>query len=148
MQVIFVVGADPIRTGLVANLNRPGGNVTGVTFTTVDVISKRLSQLHDLAPKAELIGVLLDPNDMEVGVQLREAEAAAATIGRGLLGVKAASPGEFNAAFASIVQAGVGALLVGGGPFFTYSVNGWRCCPRAMPSRPAIRSASLRWRAA
>ena len=118
-QVIFVVGADPIRTGLVANLNRPGGNVTGVTFPTVDVISKRLSQLHDLAPKAELIGVLLDPNDMEVGVQLREAEAAAATIGRRLLGVKAASPGEFNAAFASIVQAGVGALLVGGGPFFT-----------------------------
>ena len=117
--VVFVVGVDPVRTGLVANLNRPGGNVTGVTFTTVDVISKRLSQLHELAPKAELIGVLLDPNTMEVGVQLREAEAAAATIGRGLLGVKAASPGEFNAAFASIVQAGVGALLVGGGPFFT-----------------------------
>ena len=84
--VVFVVGVDPVRTGLVASLNRPGGNVTGVTFTTVDVISKRLSQLHELAPKAELIGVLLDPNTMEVGVQLREAEAAAATIGRGLLG--------------------------------------------------------------
>ena len=93
--------------------------MTGVTFTTVDVISKQLSQLHDLAPKAELIGVLLDPNDMEVEVQLREAEAAAAAIGRGLFGVKAASPSEFNAAFASIVQAGIGALLVGGGPYFT-----------------------------
>src|SRR4051794_11732004 len=54
--------------------NRPGGNVTGVTFTTADVILKRLSQLHELAPKAELIGVLLDPNTMEVGIQLREAE--------------------------------------------------------------------------
>ena len=60
--VIFVVGNDPIRTGLVANLNRPGGNVTGVTFTTVDVTAKRLGQLHELVPNAELIGLLLDPN--------------------------------------------------------------------------------------
>jgi putative ABC transport system substrate-binding protein len=147
-QVIFVVGADPIRTGLVANLNRPGGNVTGVTFPTVDVISKRLSQLHDLAPTAELIGVLLDPNDMEVGVQLREAEAAAATIGRSLLGVKAASPGEFNAAFASIVRPASARCLSAAARSSPHSVNGWRCCPRAMPSRPAIRSASLRWQAA
>jgi putative tryptophan/tyrosine transport system substrate-binding protein len=117
--VVFVVGVDPVRTGLVASLNRPGGNATGVTFTTVDLTSKRLGQLHELAPHAELIGVLLDPNQAEAGVQLRDAEAAAATIGRRVLAVKAASPGEFNAAFATLVQAGVGALLVGGGPFFT-----------------------------
>ena len=61
------------------------GIIALLVQASVDVISKRLSQLHDLAPKAELIGLLLDPNDMEVGVQLREAEAAAATIGRSLL---------------------------------------------------------------
>ena len=119
MPIIFVVGDDPIRTGLVANLNRPGGNVTGVTFTTVDLTAKRLGQLHELVPKAELIGLLLDPNLPEVDVELRDAEAAARIIGRRNLVVKAASPIEFNTAFTTIVQASVGALLVGGGPFFT-----------------------------
>ena len=117
--VIFVVGNDPVRTGLVGSLNRPGGNVTGVTFTTVDVTGKRLGQLHELVPKAELIGVLQDPNLQEVDVELRDAEAAARTIGRQVLVVKATRPSELNAAFATIVQAGAGALLVGSGPFFT-----------------------------
>jgi ABC-type uncharacterized transport system substrate-binding protein len=117
--IIFVVGNDPVRTGLVANLNRPGGNVTGVTFTTVDVFAKRLGQLHDLVPGAELIGVLVDPNLPEYDVYMRDAEAAAMTIGRRTLVVKATSPGEINAAFATLVQAGVGALLVGGSAFFT-----------------------------
>ena len=143
-----MVGADPIRTGLVANLNRPGGNVTGVIFTTVDVISKQLSQLHDLAPKAELIGVPLDPNDMEVGVQLREAEAAAAAIGRRLLGVKAASPGNSMLPSHPSSRPASERCLSAAARSSPRSVNGWRCCPRAMPSRPAIRSASLRWRAA
>jgi putative ABC transport system substrate-binding protein len=117
--IIFVVGNDPVRTGLVANLNRPGGNVTGVTFTTVDAIAKRLGQLHELVPRAELIGVLLDPNLPENDVEQRDAEAAAKTIGRRVLVVRAARPSELNAAFATIVQAGVGALLVGGSAFFT-----------------------------
>ena len=119
IPIIFVVGTDPVRTGLVANLNRPGGNVTGVTFTTVDVTSKRLGQLHELVPKPELIGVLLDPNLPEFDVELRDVEIAAKTIGRRVLFFKAASPSELNAAFGSIIQAGVGALLVGGGPFFS-----------------------------
>jgi putative tryptophan/tyrosine transport system substrate-binding protein len=116
--IIFVVGSDPVRTGLVASLNRPGGNVTGVTFTTVDATAKRLGQLHELVPKAELIGVLVDPNNPDFDVQLRDAEVAARTIGRRVLPMKAASPSEFSAAFATMVQAGVGALLVGSGPFF------------------------------
>ena len=117
--IIFVVGNDPVRTGLVANLNRPGGNVTGVTFTTVDVFAKRLGQLHDLVPGAELIGVLVDPNLPEYDVYVRDAEAAPMTIGRRALVVKATSSGEINAAFATLVQAGVGALLVGGSAFVT-----------------------------
>ena len=74
--IIFVVGNDPVRTGLVASINRPGGNVTGVTFTTVDVTSKRLGQLHELVPGAELIGVLVNSKLPEHDVELRDAEAA------------------------------------------------------------------------
>src|SRR5262245_33637494 len=117
--VIFVVGNDPVRTGLVGNLNRPGGNVTGVTFTTVDVTAQRPGQLHELVPRAELVGVLLNSNLPEHDVELRDAEAAAKSLGLRLLGVKAGRPGDFHSAFATLVQARVGALLVGGGAFFT-----------------------------
>jgi putative ABC transport system substrate-binding protein len=117
--IIFVVGNDPVRTGLVANLNRPSGMVTGVTFTTVDVTSKRLGQLHELIPRAELIGVLVNSNLPEHDVELRDAEAAAKSIGRRVLGVKVGRLSDFHPAFATMVQAGVGALHVGGGAFFT-----------------------------
>ena len=60
--IIFVVGDDPVRIGLVANLNRPGGNVTGVTFIATDVTAKRLGLLHELVPQATIIAALLDPN--------------------------------------------------------------------------------------
>jgi putative ABC transport system substrate-binding protein len=117
--IIFVIGSDPVRSGLVANMNRPGGNITGVTFTTVDVTAKRLGQLHDLVPAAELIGLLVDPNSPENDLEVRDAEAAAISIGRRVLAVKAASPSQFGSAFATLVRADAGALLVGSGPFFT-----------------------------
>jgi putative ABC transport system substrate-binding protein len=117
--IVFIVGNDPVRTGLVASLNRPGGNVTGVTFTTVDVTAKRLGLLHELVPKAAVIGVLLDPNLPEVELELRDAEAAGKNVGRRVLVVKAATPSELDSAFATMVQAGVEALLVGSGPLFT-----------------------------
>ena len=115
---VFVIGADPVRLGLVASLNRPGGNVTGVVFTSTDLTAKRLGLLHDLVPNAAIIAVLLDPAAPEFGLQMRHAEDAGRAIGRQILIVKATSEREFNAAFASIVQVGAGALLVGGGPFF------------------------------
>jgi putative ABC transport system substrate-binding protein len=114
--IIFVVGNDPIRTGLVPNLNRPGGNVTGVIFPTVDVTAKRLGLLHELVPKAAVIGILQDTNLAEAAVELQDAEAAAKTMGLRVPSMKAAAPGELNTAFATMVEAGVGALLVGGGP--------------------------------
>jgi putative ABC transport system substrate-binding protein len=117
--IIFVIGSDPVRGGLVASMNRPGGNITGVTFSTVDVTAKRLGQLHELVPAAELIGVLVDPNTQEVDLEVRDVEAAASSIGRRVLVVKAASPSQISSAFATFVQAGVGALLVGSGPLFT-----------------------------
>jgi putative tryptophan/tyrosine transport system substrate-binding protein len=117
--IIFVIGADPVRTGLVANLNRPGGNVTGVTFTTADLMAKRLGQLHELVPKAELIGVLLDPNGAEFDAESRDVEVAAKSIGRRVLITKAGRPSEINTAFVTMIEAGAGALLVGGSPFTT-----------------------------
>ena len=99
-----------------SNLNRPGGNVTGVIFTTVDVTAKRLGLLHELVPKATLIGVLQDANLPEVAVELQDAEVAAKALGLRAVSVEAVTPGELNAAFATMVQEGVGALLVGGGP--------------------------------
>ena len=117
IPIVFTTGFDPVRTGLVASLSRPGGNVTGVVFTVIDLTAKKLGLLHELVSKAAVIAVLLDPNLPEHEVELREAEAAGRAIGREILIVNAASEREFNATFATIVQAGAGGLLVGGGPF-------------------------------
>jgi putative tryptophan/tyrosine transport system substrate-binding protein len=116
--IVFASGSDPVGLGLVASLNRPGGNVTGVVFTVTDLTAKRLGLLHELVPKATVIAVLGDPNYVAIELQTKDAEEAGRAIGRQILFVKAASEREFNAAFATIVQAGAGALLVGGGPFF------------------------------
>ena len=118
IPIVAVTGVDPVRTGLVTSLSRPGGNVTGVMFTTSDLTAKRLGLLHELVPKATIVGVLLDRNVPEVDFELRDAEAAGRAIGRQVLTVKAASELEFNAAFSKMVQAGAGALLVSGGPLF------------------------------
>ena len=115
--IVFVGGSDPVRSGVVASLNRPGGNVTGVVFD-FDLTAKRLGLLHELVPKAAIIGVLLDPNTVEFDIQSRQAEEAGRAIGRRVLIVKAAGEHEFNAAFATMVSAGAGAVLVGGGPVF------------------------------
>jgi putative ABC transport system substrate-binding protein len=120
IPIVFTTGFDPVRTGLVASLSRPEGNVTGVVFTVIDLAAKQLGLLHELVPKAAVIAVLLDPNQREMEFALREVEAAGRAVGRQLLIVNAASEREFNAAFATIVQAGAGALLVGGGPVFLY----------------------------
>ncbi len=118
VPLVFASGSDPIRLGLVASLNRPGGNVTGVVFTVSDLMAKRLGLLRDLAPKAAVVAVLLDSNYPEIEIAAKDAEAAGRSIGQQVLIVKAASEREFDAAFATMVQAGAGALLVGGGPIF------------------------------
>jgi putative ABC transport system substrate-binding protein len=117
--IVFVSGDDPVRVGLVANLNRPGGNVTGVTFIATDATTKRLGLLHELVPQAAVIAVLLDPNLPDTNGELRSVEAAGKTLGRRVLVVKAAAVHELDAAFATIAQASAGALHVGSGPFFT-----------------------------
>jgi putative tryptophan/tyrosine transport system substrate-binding protein len=118
MPVIFVIGADPVSIGLVASLNRPGGNITGVVFPSVALVAKLLAMLHELAPKASIIAVLRDPNGPDVESELRDLEEAGRAIGRQILMVNAANEREFHAAFAKVVQAGAGGLLIGSSPFF------------------------------
>jgi putative tryptophan/tyrosine transport system substrate-binding protein len=120
IPIVFVLADDPVKSGLVASLNRPGGNLTGVTFFAGESLGvKRLEQLHELIPKGSAIAMLLDPNYPEGGSELPAVEAAARGFGRSVIVVRIGSEREFEAAFSGIVQAGVGAVLVSGSPFFT-----------------------------
>src|SRR5262249_24857332 len=116
--IVFVIGADPVRVGLVASINRPGSNITGVVFSVSPLVAKLLGMLHELAPKASIIAVLLDPNSPDVESQPRDLEEAARAIGRQILMVNAANEREFHAAFAKVVQAGAGGLLISSSVFF------------------------------
>src|SRR5262245_14655828 len=116
--IIFVIGTDPVRTGLVASLNRPGGNITGVVFIVAALAAKLLGLLHELVPTASVVAVLRDPNFVEFEVESRDLEEAGRAIGRQILMVNAAHEREFNAAFAKVVQASAGGLLIGNSPFF------------------------------
>jgi putative tryptophan/tyrosine transport system substrate-binding protein len=118
VPIVFVTAGDPVRVGLVANLNRPGGNVTGVVFTSSDLTAKQLGLLHELVPKSTVIAALFDPGAPSAEFQMRDAEEAGRTLRRQVLIVKAADERDFAAAFGTIVQAGGGGLLVGGSAFF------------------------------
>jgi putative ABC transport system substrate-binding protein len=115
--IVFVIGADPVRVGLVASINRPGGNITGVVFS-VALVAKLLGMLHQLVPQASTIAVLRDPKGAEVESQSRDLEEAAHAIGRQILMVDAANERECHAAFAKVVQAGAGGLLITPSVFF------------------------------
>ena len=118
IPIVFVSGGDPVEAGLVTSLNRPGGNVTGVSFTAEPLNPKRLELLHELVPKPAVIALLWDTNGRNVEAHLRDMEAAARALGRKILIVKAGTESEIDAGFASIVQAGAGALFVGAGAFY------------------------------
>ena len=118
IPVVFVFAGDPVEAGLVTSLSRPSGNVTGVSFTTTPLNPRRLELLHELVPKPAVIALLSDPNTGNFERQLRDLESAARSLGRQVLNVRAGTESEIDAAFETIVQAGVGALFVGSGPFY------------------------------
>jgi putative ABC transport system substrate-binding protein len=120
IPIVFYSGSDPVESGLVTSLNRPGGNVTGVSVIASTLNPKRLELLHELVPKPAVIALLWDPTPdvRNVEAQLRDMEVAAHTLGRQILIVKAGNESAIDAAFATIVQAGAGALFVGTGPFY------------------------------
>jgi putative ABC transport system substrate-binding protein len=116
--IVFIVGSDPVRTGLVSSINRPGGNATGVVFNTTQLAAKRLALLHELVPNADLVGVLLDPTVPDTAIELKDAEEAGRALVRKLLILKASNAQQIDNAFDTIVRNGAGALLVGSGPLF------------------------------
>jgi putative ABC transport system substrate-binding protein len=116
VPIVFISGADPVEAGLVTSLNRPGGNVTGVSFTASTLNPKRLELLHELVPKPAVIAVLWDPNSRDTETALRQMEAAAGALGRQIQIVKAGAENEFDAAFTSIREAG--GLFVGTGALY------------------------------
>jgi putative tryptophan/tyrosine transport system substrate-binding protein len=118
IPIVFVGGSDPVREGLVASLNHPGGNITGVVFTASDLVAKRLGLLHDLVPKSVAIAALFHPSAPGAEFQMKEVETAGQTIGRQVLIVKATDEREFPSAFATMAQQGAGGLLIGSGPYF------------------------------
>jgi putative tryptophan/tyrosine transport system substrate-binding protein len=117
IPIVFASGGDPVRDGLVASLNRPGGNVTGVHFFGVVLGAKRLELLRHLMPKATPMGVLVQPNTPNTEAERSEVLAAAQAVGQQLIVLGATSSRDIEAAFATFVQRGAGALQVGGGPF-------------------------------
>jgi ABC-type uncharacterized transport system substrate-binding protein len=117
--VFISAGIDPVKAGLVASLNRPGGNLTGVNMLSVALEAKRMQLLHELVPKAALIAVLVNPKTPDLETEIAELQAAANTIGWRTYVEKADSVEGLEAAFNAIVQHHADALLVAADPFFT-----------------------------
>jgi putative ABC transport system substrate-binding protein len=118
IPIVFVSGGDPIENGLVINLSRPGGNITGVTFGSGALQPKRLGLLHELVPPLATIAWLRDPRGPTFETEEKAVPPAARELGRQLLALNAQSVGEIDAAFATIVQSRAGALLVGNSILF------------------------------
>jgi putative tryptophan/tyrosine transport system substrate-binding protein len=117
VPIVFATGGDPVRDGLVASLNRPGGNITGAVFFGSVLAAKRLELLHQLVPKATTVAVLVNPNTPVTEAERRDVLAAAEAIGLQLIVLNASSVGDIEIAFTTFVQRGAGALFVGTGTF-------------------------------
>jgi len=118
IPIVFTTGGDPIKLGLVASLNRPGGNVTGVSNLLLELGSKQLGLLRELVPAITAITILVNPNFPGTESQLRDVEAAARTLGLQLIVLRAGTDHEIDTAFATIAQQGGRALVVGVDPSF------------------------------
>ena len=118
IPVVFAIGGDPVKLGLVASLNRPGSNVTGVTFFANQMETKRLGLLHELVPSASVVAVLVNPSQPAVAEQRDEVTEAARVLGLKLHVVHAGNERELETAFATCVELRAGALQVAADPFF------------------------------
>jgi ABC-type uncharacterized transport system substrate-binding protein len=118
IPIVFTTGGDPVQEGYVASLNRPGGNVTGVSLFANLLSGKALGLLHELVPNAALIALLANPKLPESARMPSDAEEVARTLTRQLLVLHASTSSEIDAAFATMRQRRAGALLVGADPFF------------------------------
>jgi putative tryptophan/tyrosine transport system substrate-binding protein len=118
IPIVFTIGGDPMKIGLVASMNRPGGNATGVSLLAIEPEAKRLAMLHELVPKAAPIAVLINPKFADFESRLRELSAAARTLSRRIEYYTASTDAELELAFSRIAQENAAALLPTGDPFF------------------------------
>ena len=141
VPIIFATGGDPVALGLVASLNRPGGNVTGMHFFFSVLGPKRLDLLRQSVPRATTIGMLVNPGNPNTEAERRDVQSAAQSIGQQLVILDVRSDRDIETAFATLVQRGVGALLVGSGGF----MNSHREHVAALAARHRL-PASYVWR--
>jgi putative tryptophan/tyrosine transport system substrate-binding protein len=134
IPLVFLIGNDPVKLGLVASLNAPGGNVTGVSFLINALEAKKLEVMHELVPAASTIGVLLNPKNPLVDTQLKDVQEAARILGLKVVALNVGSEAEIGAAFATLVEQRGGALLVTADPAFT----SWRDPMIALAARNAV----------
>jgi putative ABC transport system substrate-binding protein len=118
IPIVFTTGSDPVRAGLVPSLNRPGGNVTGISFLTDALAAKRLGLLREIIRAPAAVAVLINPEGPDAQSQLKDVRSASHAIGQSIDIVMASTQGEINSAFAKISQNHAEALIVGADPFF------------------------------
>jgi putative tryptophan/tyrosine transport system substrate-binding protein len=124
IPIVFESGSDPVRLGLVTNLNRPGGNITGVTSLIIEVAPKRLELLHELLPTAKVMALLVNPADRALAqAEARETLSAARNRGVELHVLNVTSEGDFDAVFAEIKRLRVGGLVIGPGSVFNRGID-------------------------
>jgi putative tryptophan/tyrosine transport system substrate-binding protein len=116
IPIVYIGGGDPVRLGLVASLNRPGGNVTGITFVVVELGAKQLGLLHELQPRAVRVAVLVDPNYPLTESFVSDIRAAASSIGKQIEALEAPTGRDIDTVFARLAKKPFDALLVGPGP--------------------------------
>jgi ABC-type uncharacterized transport system substrate-binding protein len=119
IPIVFAMGGDPVKLGIVASLNRPGGNITGVSFLVNQLAAKEVELLHELVPKAAVIGFLVNPKDPNAESDTKDAQAAANDLGLKLVVGKASTESEIDSAFTTFAHQQVAALFVDTEPFFT-----------------------------
>ena len=125
IPIVFSIGSDPVEDGFVSSLNKPGANITGIFTLGVMIVGKRLEVLHELVPSATKIAFLTDPGNTTLSkLQIPQIQAAADTLGLGLLNVYAHSPDEFEAAFDTAIRAGAGGMIVGIDALFNAAIGG------------------------
>ena len=136
IPIVFAMGGDPVKLGVVASLARPGDNITGVSFLLTELAAKEVELLHELVPKAALIGFLGNPSDPNYESDVKGAQAAADALGHKLVIVKASTAGEIDPAFAVLAQRKITALFVNADPL--YNVNSPKIV--ALATRHAMRT--------
>jgi putative ABC transport system substrate-binding protein len=120
IPIVFGVGSDPVQLGLVASLSRPGGNLTGGTFLSIEIEPKRLELLHELVPTASIVALLVNPTSSAITeISTRELQAAARRLGLRIHVLNASTERDFDTVFTTIAERRLGALIIGGDAFFT-----------------------------